>query len=64
MQPAAQQTLYLLPVLLGQVAISDDVVSRDLKGEAVILNLESGSFATALDCDLCLGIAPDKEDWR
>ena len=28
----------------SRVAISDDVVSRDLEGEAVILNLESGTY--------------------
>jgi hypothetical protein len=33
------------PVSLeSRVAISDDVVSRDLEGEAVILNLESGTY--------------------
>lgn len=30
--------------LESNVAISDDVVSRDLEGEAVILNLESGTY--------------------
>ena len=30
--------------LESRVAISDDVVSRDLEGEAVILNLESGTY--------------------
>ena len=30
--------------LESDVAISDDVVSRDLEGEAVILNLESGTY--------------------
>ena len=30
--------------LESSVAISDDVVSRDLEGEAVILNLESGTY--------------------
>jgi len=30
--------------LKSSVMISDDVVSRDLEGEAVILNLESGTY--------------------
>ena len=30
--------------LESRIAISDDVVSRDLEGEAVILNLESGTY--------------------
>jgi Coenzyme PQQ synthesis protein D (PqqD) len=30
--------------LQSNVAISEDVVSRDLEGEAVILNLESGTY--------------------
>jgi Coenzyme PQQ synthesis protein D (PqqD) len=30
--------------LESSVAIGDDVVSRDLEGEAVILNLESGTY--------------------
>ena len=30
--------------LESSVAISEDVVSRDLEGEAVILNLESGTY--------------------
>jgi Coenzyme PQQ synthesis protein D (PqqD) len=30
--------------LESRVAISDDVVSRDIEGEAVILNLESGTY--------------------
>ena len=30
--------------LESTVAISDDVVSRDLEGEAVVLNLETGTY--------------------
>jgi hypothetical protein len=30
--------------LESRVVVSDDVVSRDLEGEAVILNLESGTY--------------------
>ncbi len=42
--PENPVSLELAVSLESKVAISEDVVSRDLEGEAVILNLKSGTY--------------------